>query len=101
MNINGPTGDDPDKQRGLYRKFRVTRTDPDAQARHADCDYFVLDLQHDRLAIPALAAYEAAAMAAGYNDLAEDLRLKRAALNAKLTNADVQHLVGDPRGNPR
>lgn len=44
---------------GLYRKFVVTRTDGSSApgGKHADCNYFVLDLTHDVHAIPALKAY--------------------------------------------
>ena len=64
-----------DKTRGLYRKFEVLRTDgTDAPGeKHFGCDYFVLDLTHDPLAIPALRAYAFAAHDAGYVLLAEDL----------------------------
>lgn len=71
-----PRENDPDKQRGLYRKFEVRRTDPDAQRRHEHCDYFVLDTAHDALALPALVAYEVAARDAGYIALADDLRVR-------------------------
>jgi len=64
---------DPDKARGLYEKFRVERVDREAQARHAECDFFVLDLQHDPLALQALETYAYAAHAAGYGPLADDL----------------------------
>lgn len=73
---------DPDRDRGLYRKFDVRRTNPESQARHQDCDYFVLDLTHDRLAAEAIDAYERAADREGYHQLADDLRLKRAARTA-------------------
>lgn len=41
--------------RGLYNKFRVERRD--GKAKHKDCTYFVLDLDHDPHAWPALDAY--------------------------------------------
>lgn len=41
--------------RGLYNKFRVERRD--GKAKHKDCTYFVLDLNHDPHAWPALDAY--------------------------------------------
>lgn len=49
----------PDPQRGLYRKFNVTRTDGSSEPgrKHHGCEYFVLDLTHDKHAGPALAAY--------------------------------------------
>lgn len=80
--IRTPRKDDPDINRGLYEKFHVERVDSaDAQRRHADCEYFVLDLTHDALAWIALAAYEEAARMTGYVALAGDLRL-RAAMHA-------------------
>jgi hypothetical protein len=65
------------RTKGLYRKFRVERTDgsSDAGGKHEGCEYFVLDLNHDKLAIPALEAY-AAACEAEYPLLARDLRAK-------------------------
>lgn len=47
------------KQAGVYEKFRVTRTDgTDAPGgKHHGCAYFVLDLDHDKHAVPALRAY--------------------------------------------
>lgn len=45
--------------RGVYDKFRVTRTDGQSApgGEHETCTYFVLDLDHDPFARPALAAY--------------------------------------------
>lgn len=65
---------------GLFKKFIVSRADG-ANApggKHADCDYFVLDLTHDKHAIPAAAAY-ADSCAMAYPALAKDLRAKVAA----------------------
>ncbi len=51
---------------GLYRKFRVTRTNVGLESvedilahakKHEDCDYFVIDLVHDKYARNALAVY--------------------------------------------
>lgn len=44
---------------GLHDKYRVTRTDGSSKkgGKHAECTYFVLDLDHDEHAIPALCAY--------------------------------------------
>jgi hypothetical protein len=63
-----------DKERGLYGKFRVERTDGRSASgeKHAKCDYFVLDLSHDPFAYKALAAY-ARACATEYPALADDL----------------------------
>jgi len=68
MHIN-----DADKNRGLYKKFKVERTDGDPKGKHAQCNYFVLDVVHDPFAIPALRAY-AKACEGEYPQLAADLR---------------------------
>ncbi len=66
-----------DKNRGLYGKFHIERTDGKSAPgeKHHGCDYFVLDLTHDPHAIPALRAY-ADACEADYPLLARDLRAK-------------------------
>lgn len=79
-----------DKRRGLYEKFTVRRTDGRDQSgeKHEGCRYFVLDLDHDPLAFPALKAYADAAEECGYHALARDLhKLARGdeALLAKIT----------------
>ncbi len=50
---------DADISRGLYEKFRVERNDGRSAPgeKHANCEYFVLDLTHDPHALPALTAY--------------------------------------------
>lgn len=50
---------DQDQERGLYRKYDITRTDGSSGpgGKHHNCTYFVLDLTHDPYAIPALQAY--------------------------------------------
>jgi hypothetical protein len=67
-----------DRARGLYAKFNVMRTDGSSGPgeKHDGCPYFVLDLRHDPLALPALTAYAVAAQDAGYEQLAADLRMK-------------------------
>ena len=69
-----------DKQRGLYNKFTVTRIDGTSEPykKHYNCRYFVLDLTHDKHAIPAIDAYQKSC-GKEYRQLAEDLRawLKR------------------------
>lgn len=64
-----------DKSKGLYGKFVVTRTDGSSNTdeKHDGCRYFVLDLDHDVLSRPAVAAYADAARSAGYEALADDL----------------------------
>lgn len=64
-----------DKHRGLYNKFHVSRLDGSSvhPGKHEDCDYFVLDLTHDKFAKAALLAY-AEACKSEYPQLAHDLR---------------------------
>lgn len=64
-----------DKTRGLYNKFRVDRTDGSSEpgGKHHQCEYFVLDLTHDKYAMAALRAY-ASACENEYPLLAADLR---------------------------
>ena len=63
-----------DKDKGLYTKYSVTRRDGSSEPgqKHADCSYFVLDINHDRYATVALRAY-AKACAKEYPQLAKDL----------------------------
>jgi hypothetical protein len=65
------------QDQGLYHKFNVSRTDGrDAPGeKHAGCEYFVLDINHDQHAIPALLAY-AESCAGSYPLLAADLRTR-------------------------
>lgn len=64
------------KMRGLYEKFTVTRTDggSDPGGKHHGCEYFVLDLMHDKYAAAALEAYMWACKEE-YPSLASDLRM--------------------------
>jgi len=50
---------DSDATRGLYRKYLVERTDGSSGpgGKHEHCEYFVLDLVHDKHALIALEAY--------------------------------------------
>ena len=63
-----------DKDKGLYKKYIVSRTDgqSDTGQKHEDCEYFVLDLTHD---IHALVAYQAYADSCrkGLPRLADDI----------------------------
>ncbi len=63
-----------DTTRGLYPKFTVMRTDGRSSPgeKHDDCEYFVLDMTHDPLALPALKTYAGFAKK-DYPLLAEDL----------------------------
>lgn len=65
-----------DRDRGIHDKFIVRRTDESdlPGGRHHGCRYFVLDVTHDKYAVPALLAYAAACGADGYAALADDLR---------------------------
>lgn len=55
---------DLDRQRGLYRKFEVMRTDGSSGPgqKHEHCRYFALDLTHDPHARYAAAAYAESVM---------------------------------------
>ena len=66
-----------DRVRGLYQKYIVKRVDGSSKkgGRHAECEYFVMDINHDPLARYALAAYVEACQLA-YPELAKDLRRK-------------------------
>lgn len=72
MSADGGTVDKT--KRGLYDKFLVMRTDGKSSPgeKHADCEYFVLDLDHDPHARAALQAYESSCRNA-YPVLAADL----------------------------
>lgn len=61
--------------RGIYAKFHIERADGSSApgCKHEKCAYFVLDLEHDPFALPALRAY-AEACAETHHGLAEDLR---------------------------
>ena len=63
-----------DKKRGLYRRYRVDRLD-DVLGKHNDCLFFVLDLDHDPHAIPAIIAY-IESCEADYPVLAADLAIQ-------------------------
>lgn len=66
----------------LYHKFDVIRTDnaeADPKSKHfGGCHYFVLDIDHDPHAAPALLAY-ADSCQATHPQLAADLRRKAGA----------------------
>ena len=65
----------PAERQGLFRKFDVRRTDGSDKpgGKHEGCEYFVLDVDHDRHAEAALAAY-ADSVEATHPDLARDMR---------------------------
>lgn len=64
-----------DRNRGIYEKYRVDRTDHQDMfgKKHYGCEYFVLDMTHDPHAVPALLAYAKACRTDGYAKLADDL----------------------------
>lgn len=76
---------DADKDRGLYEKFRVERTDGRSAPgeKHADCEYFVLDLTHDPHALPALEAY-AKSCANTHLVLSKELRSMCAVMRSRI-----------------
>lgn len=61
-----------EKSNGIYRKYHVKRL-RDKTKKHANCEYFVLDLKHDKFAYAALCAYSDACKHE-YPQLAADLR---------------------------
>lgn len=67
--------DKPAERQGVFRKFKVHRTDnSDAPGgKHEGCEYFVLDVDHDPCARAALIAY-AAAVEPTHPILAADMR---------------------------
>ncbi len=66
---------------GIYQKYVIRRLD-DPEGKHDDCDYFVLDWQHDPFAAPAALAY-ADVCESEYPALAQDLRARASAELAK------------------
>jgi hypothetical protein len=90
---------DNDTSRGLYMKYRVERTDGSSGpgGKHEACDYFVLDLKHDKFAYNALVAY-ANACEAQFPHLYDDLIDK---LNAMRPHGCVPlRKLGEPQPEP-
>jgi erythromycin esterase-like protein len=79
------------RSQGLIGKFNVSRVDGSdaAGGRHEGCRYFVLDMTHDRHAIPALRSY-ADSCEADYPALARDLRQAAAELEASPAAPDQE-----------
>lgn len=65
-----------DRERGWYQKYEVKRLN-DPSGKHQDCEFFVLDLEHDRFADVALRAY-ADACEKEFPALAADIRKRTA-----------------------
>ena len=65
----------PDRERGLYPKWQARRIDgsSDKGLKHEKCELFILDLDHDPHATPALFSYAQSAQADGYELLAGNL----------------------------
>ena len=63
---------DNDSMLPLYEHYKVERIDDKAN-KHKSCDYFVIDWNHDKFAIPAMEAY-ANACEEEYPLLASNLR---------------------------
>jgi hypothetical protein len=84
-----------DKERGLYEKFTVSRTDGQSAPgqKHDGCEYFVLDLSHDPHAIPALLAYAKSCGKDGYKELAVDIFKKIPKTEAERLH--VEKLIAD------
>ena len=88
-------GTDRDAGRGIYRKYTVERVDGSSREgeKHAGCEYFVLDWDHDPFAIPAARAY-ADACEAKYPELARGLR-SQASSAERMQN--LRSLARDPQ----
>ena len=78
----------PDTDRGLYRKYSVKRMDGTSAPgqKHEGCEYFVLDLDHDPYALPAIRAYFMSC-ARAFPTLASDLAKKALKLDERWKNA--------------
>jgi hypothetical protein len=76
-NLPERQNDVPAEQQGVFRKFEVRRVDGGDRpgGKHHGCEYFVLDVDHDPCAAPALAAY-ADAVEATHPTLAADMRAR-------------------------
>lgn len=81
----------PAEQQGLFEKFIVRRTDgrDEPGCKHENCEYFVLDVDHDEHARAALAAYADAAEKT-HPDLASDLRSRYSLAQVGTEDADAQ-----------
>lgn len=76
------------RRKGIYKKYFVERTDGSSGngGKHEHCQYFVLDVTHDKFAIPALRAY-AEACAVEYPVLSVELQTL---VSARLKAAESQ-----------
>lgn len=76
----------PDRTRGLYHKFHVSRTDQ--SPAHLDCDYYVLDMDHDPHALAAIRAY-IQSCEKDFPILAADLRIKEAQMELRFKRPEA------------
>lgn len=69
-----PSRELPKQEKGIFDKFIVTRVDGTHAfgKKHHNCDYFVLDMTHDKFALAAIRAY-ANACQKEYPVLAKDI----------------------------
>lgn len=76
-----------DEDRGFYQKYTVERTDGSSRPgeEHHNCVYFVLDIEHDPFAHPALEAY-ITACAGSLPRLSSDLVAMLGCLQNQTTN---------------
>ena len=97
-----------DKTKGIYNKFYVERTDGQSAmgCKHDGCDYFVLDLTHDKHAPAAIQAY-ANSCRSEYPALASDLNAKfprstqqHDAETVERVAKDLLHIMQDAEGTP-
>ena len=88
--------DHKDAHRGLYGKFNVSRVDGRSAPgeKHEGCEYFVLDLDHDPHALPALKAYEESCRIA-FLPLARDLEIRIKILENRKRMAVVAERKGE------
>jgi len=84
-------------KRGVYRKYEIKRTSP--SKKHEDCDYFVLDLDHDPFALAALRAY-AEACSETHPELAADLRAKCALMTDDPTMEELRNVFHRAQPDP-
>lgn len=83
--LKGKDVEKSDEQQGVYSKYTVTRNN-DTVGKHKDCEYFVLDINHDPYAKHALVSY-AAACAATHPELSKDM-IQRYGLGVLMSWAD-------------
>ena len=81
-----------DRTKGLYNKYKVIRRDgsTDPGGKHEDCEYFVLDLDHDPFAAVTLATY-AMACREKYPQLAIDLDQKALEIEQRLKEKEDEN----------